>query len=175
MSADYLPVHDPAVHGPAYAVRVPGRHTQPFAAVRPYAPQAGPCPPEACRCDEHKYGQVPGRGTILHAGSETVGMLVDRAVRDGRYEDIEAYAEDTAPLNIHRPAVETARRIHRNVASGLQRIEAALAADDDARYDADLRGTFLDAYTAFSVQLTEMRRWLPEYEAWLLTEGRDAR
>ena len=65
MSA-YEPVHDPAVHGHAYAVRVPGQDTQPFTAVRPadLPPcrcaecQAGRNPAAPCRCDQHKYGQT---------------------------------------------------------------------------------------------------------------------
>jgi hypothetical protein len=85
MSADYLPVHDPAVHGPAYAAKRQGQDTHPFAAVRPYVQQP-------CRCDYHKYGQPPGTDAVLYAGPDVVHLLERAAIRDGRYVDARAYA-----------------------------------------------------------------------------------
>jgi hypothetical protein len=83
MTAEYLPVHVEAVHGHAYAVRVPGQHTQPMPAVRPYVPQP-------CRCDEHKYGQNPGTDAMLYVGPDAVHLMINSAIRDGRYEDLRA-------------------------------------------------------------------------------------
>ena len=129
---------------------------------------------DPCRCDEHKYGQRPGNGLILHTGPDVVNLMIDRALRDGRYEDIEAYAHDAAPLKVHLPAVEAARRIHRDVASGYQRICAAFDADPRARRDPGLAEAFRRGEEGLGRQLEEMRQWEREYEAWLLTDGRAA-
>jgi hypothetical protein len=88
MSAGYLPVHDAAVHGPAYAVKEPGRDTQPIAAVRPAGTR--PASDEPCRCPEHKYGHRPGTDAVLYSGPDAVMLLTHAAIRDGRYEDIGA-------------------------------------------------------------------------------------
>lgn len=93
MSADYLPVHDPDVHGRAYAVKQEGHDTQPISAVRPYLPVAA-VTPASCRCDQHKYGQRPGADAALYAGEDAVMLLIHGAIRDGRYEDVHAYADE---------------------------------------------------------------------------------
>jgi hypothetical protein len=108
MSADYLPVHDPAVHGPAYAVKRPGTSTQPFPAVRPYVPQP-------CRCDQHKYGHRPGADAVLYSGADAVMLLTHAAIRDGRYEDVGAYA-DQVQHSIHASFDASERRFARALA-----------------------------------------------------------
>jgi hypothetical protein len=49
-----------------------------------------PAPPRPCRCDEHKYGHRPGNDAVLYAGPDAVLLMINSAIRDGRYEDIPA-------------------------------------------------------------------------------------
>ena len=45
---------------------------------------------EQCRCDGCKYGRRPGTGAVLYMGPDSVRRLELAAIRDGRYEDIDA-------------------------------------------------------------------------------------
>ncbi len=86
MSADYLPVHDPSVHGPAYAVKQEGQNTGPFAAVHPYfqpvptwnhAPSCGGC--------GHSFAGDPAAlgTTPILAAAVDAGLLVAGWQQDG--------------------------------------------------------------------------------------------
>ena len=68
--------------GLARAAKETGKDTVTFGAVRHDQP---------CRCDEHKYGQRPGTDAILYAGQDVVYLMERAAIRDGRYEDAEAF------------------------------------------------------------------------------------
>lgn len=85
MSADYLPVHDPAVHGPAYAVKQEGQNTGPFAAVHPYfhpvptwnhAPSCGSCG-NSFAGDPAALGTTPILAAAVDAGILAAGWQQD--------------------------------------------------------------------------------------------------
>lgn len=48
---------------------------------------------EPCRCDNHKYGQRPGCDAVLYSGPDAVLLMINAAIRDGRYEDIHAWLD----------------------------------------------------------------------------------
>ena len=121
MSADYLPVFDPDIHGHAYAAKHPGQDTRPFAAVRPYVQ---PATPPQCRCDAHKYGRNPGTDAVLYAGPDAVMLMVNAAIRDGRYDDIGADI-DARQHSIHADFDAVGRRFGRKLAPVWQQIAAA--------------------------------------------------
>jgi hypothetical protein len=128
MTASYEPAHDPAVHGPAYAVKESGHDTQPFTAVRPFL-TAGHPPNPGCRCDEHKYGQRPGTDAVLYTGPDAVMLLIHGAIRDGRYEDVHAYADEAQHAIAARfDAVE--RRYQRTLAPAIRAWQRWRAAED---------------------------------------------
>ena len=85
-----------------------------------------------CKCDGCRYGNVPGADAVLYTGPDAMWLLWRAAIRDGRYDDIDAYAEDVAPYLIHAPAIATARRIHRSIEPLLQRALALAAAERSA-------------------------------------------
>jgi hypothetical protein len=113
----YEPAHVEAVHGHAYAVRVPGQHTQPMPAVTPHGrPSVSrPADDEACRCPEHKYGRRPGTDAVLYSGPDAVMLLTHAAIRDGRYEDIGADF-DEVQHSIHASFDASERRFARALA-----------------------------------------------------------
>jgi hypothetical protein len=47
-----------------------------------------------CRCPNCKYGQNPGADAVLYAGPDAVMLFIHAAIRDGRYEDVHAYADE---------------------------------------------------------------------------------
>jgi hypothetical protein len=83
--------------------------TPPVAEVRPAPVRGVP----GCGCDECQ--RDPGASVVTYAETDSVDLLWQAAIRDGRYEDIDAYAEETAVANIHGPAMATTRRIHRYI------------------------------------------------------------
>lgn len=78
-----------------------------------------------CRCDEHKYGQRPGAGVVLYAGPDVVETSWLAALRDGRYEDIDAYA-DLAEMRIEAEFEAHERNAWRTIESGKRRVAAVL-------------------------------------------------
>lgn len=85
-----------------------------------------------CRCDQCKYGHAPGTDPVLYTGPDSVRIMIRSAVRDGRYEDIPAYA-DAAVARAHLALNDAARRIRRDMehailAVGPERVAAATAA-----------------------------------------------
>ena len=61
---------------------------QPTQAFTPEWTQPQPRP---CRCDDCKYGQRPGADAVLYTGADAVYLLERAAIRDGRYEDAQAF------------------------------------------------------------------------------------
>lgn len=45
---------------------------------------------EPCRCDSCKYGRTPGTGVVLDMRPGVARRLELAAIRDGRYDDIDA-------------------------------------------------------------------------------------
>jgi hypothetical protein len=45
----------------------------------------------SCRCDGCKYGHNPGSDAVLYSGYDVMYLLERAAIRDGRYEDAEAF------------------------------------------------------------------------------------
>ena len=89
-----------------------------------------PTPHVPCRCDEHKYGQRPGVGAVLYSGPDAVLLLERAAIRDGRYEDAIAYADERMSL-LHakcEAAVLQTRRTLEPAWLVEQRFQAAKAA-----------------------------------------------
>ena len=164
MSADYLPVHDPAVHGPAYAVRVTGQHTQPFAAVRPYVPQAPlpaghgqyeqPCP-FGCPVHPQPLGGDPR--ALLDAGPGITDRTWEAKVREGAWDDIPAEF-DAAHARVHLPAIKRNRHVRSELAEGLYKIKAVLSAHPDWRTDATVAEGLHAAEAALTAQLAGIQR-----------------
>lgn len=80
-----------------------------------------------CRCDEHKYGQLPGTEAVLYAGPDAVALYINAAIRDGRYEDVPAYA-DQAQHSIHASFDAAERRFRRALGPAVQAWHRADAA-----------------------------------------------
>ena len=163
MSADYLPVHDPAVHGPAYAVRVTGQHTQPFPAVRPYvvAPLPAlhgqyeqPCP-YGCPVHPSPLGGDPR--ALLYAGPGIADRTWQARVREGAWDDIPAEL-DAAHARVHLPAIKRNRNIRRDLAYGTDHLVAAFDAHPDWRTDAGVAEGLHAAEAALAAGLAEMQR-----------------
>jgi hypothetical protein len=76
-------------------------------------------PPGPCRCDEHKYGHRPGADAVLYSGPDAVLLLINGAIRDGRYEDVHAYA-DAVTHSVHADLDAAERRIRRTLAPAVQ-------------------------------------------------------
>lgn len=187
MSADYLPVHDPAVHGPAYAVRVTGQHTQPFTAVRPdeeldrqirdlagvrpYVPQAAPLPvahgqyeqpcPYGCPVHPSPLGGDPR--ALLYAGPGIANRTWEARVREGAWDDIPAEF-DAAHARVHLPAIKGNRNIRSDVSSGRYKIAAAFDANPGWRTDAKVAEGLHAAEAALTAGLAEMKRRAAERE-----------
>lgn len=132
------PSTPPPVHGHHYAVKVPGYDTQPFAAIKPYPPclcdkcqwamnVAGGFDGE-CRCDQCRYEQRPGADAVLYSGPDSVLLSIFAAIRDGRYADIHAEA-DEAQHAIHASFDAAERRTRRTLAPALRAWQRA----DEAR------------------------------------------
>jgi hypothetical protein len=165
---DSLLLEDPAA--PPAAPRPP---VSPFARMETLPPaleRTGPNPvmvprpaPEPCRCDECTR-HCPGTGVVLYAGPDAVSMLTGRALRDGWYEDVEAYALDTAPLNVHLPAVQAIRRINRRIAGGQRTVLTSIAASPDVRYDPELAEGLHAAEAVLEERLSRMRLAAAERE-----------
>ena len=161
MSADYLPVHDPAVHGPAYAVRVTGQHTQPFAAVRPYVPQAPlpaghgqyeqPCP---FGCPVHPHDS--DTSALLYAGPGIANRTWEARVREGAWDDIPAEF-DAAHARVHLPAIKANRHIRSDVSSGRHHLAAAFDAHPDWHTDPELAEGLHAIEAALARQLAAMQ------------------
>ena len=76
---------------------------------------------DPCRCDEHKYRHRPGADAVLYAGPDLVYLMERAAIRDGRYEDAEAFAArvtlrahadfDAAGLHVRQTLARVARQI----------------------------------------------------------------
>ena len=173
MSADYLPVHDPAVHGPAYAVRVTGQHTQPFPVVRPYvvAPLPAlhgqyeqPCP-YGCPVHPSPLGGDPR--ALLYAGPGIADRTWQARVREGAWDDIPALF-DAAHANTHLPAIKRNRHIRSELSDGRHHLAAVFDADPPSLKDdaltADLR--WLEAELAS--QLADLKTM--GYRNWLETQ-----
>ena len=110
MSADYLPVHDPAVHGPAYAVKQEGQNTGPFAAVHPYfhpvptwnhAPSCGSCG-EKFAGDPAALGTTPILAAAVDAAILSAGWKQD----GGTWTCTVCQAKASAPAPEPGPAPE---------------------------------------------------------------------
>ena len=54
-------------------------------------PAPGPRALARCRCPSCKYGRAPGTDAVLYARPDAVWLLERAAIRDGRYEDSEAF------------------------------------------------------------------------------------
>ena len=86
-----------------------------------------------CRCDEHKYGQRPGAGAVLYSGPDVVLLLERAAIRDGRYEDAIAYADERMSL-LHAKCEAAVLQTRRTLAPAWladQRFQAARAAEGE--------------------------------------------
>ena len=62
---------------------------RPFILTGPDVPRV-----DSCRCPDCKYGRRPGNDAVLYAGPDAVMLLIHSAIRDGRYEDVHAYADE---------------------------------------------------------------------------------
>ncbi len=45
---------------------------------------------DSCRCPDCKYGRRPGNDAVLYAGEDAMLLMINSAIRDGRYEDTRA-------------------------------------------------------------------------------------
>jgi len=153
MSADYLPVHDPAVHGHAYAVKVTGRDTVAFAAIRDED--------EACRC-----GKCPGtdpdeKGALLSCGPGVVSKMWRTRIRNGEWDDIRALFR-TARKRVEDAAEKGQDAIHNNLDCDWHDIAAVFRADTglltDPQLDEGLRQMEADLVS----RAGELRRWVAE-------------
>ncbi len=80
---------------------------------------------EPCRCDACKYGKTPGADAVLYCGSDAVDLMILAAKRDGRYEDIHAYA-DAAVARAHVELNATARKVTAALLPVWRRYEALM-------------------------------------------------
>ena len=88
-------------------------------------PSPGPVP-QPCGCDECKYAQSPpGAGVVLYTGPDVTETLLNAAIRDGRYEDIEARFDDIEIAAESRFSAAE-RNAWRTIESGYRRAEAVL-------------------------------------------------
>ena len=69
-------------------------------------------PEQPCRCDQHKYGHRPGNDAVLYSGPDAVLLMINAAIRDGRYEDIHADF-DAVQHSVHADFDASARRFAR--------------------------------------------------------------
>ena len=158
MSADYLPVHDPAIHGPVYAAKHPGQDTRPFAAITAPLParQTGyeqPCP-YGCPVHPQPLGGDPR--ALLYAGPGITDRTWEAKVREGAWDDIPAEF-DAAHARVHLPAIKANRNIRSDVSSGRYKIAAAFDANPDWRTDPKVAEGLRAAEAALARQLAAMQ------------------
>ena len=116
MSATYEPVHDPAVHGPAYAVKQEGQNTGPFTAVHPYfqpvptwnhAPSCGSCG-NSFAGDPAAVGTTPILAAAVDAGLLVAGWQQDGGTWTCTVCLAKASAPAPEPTPVeHEPAPDT--------------------------------------------------------------------
>ena len=167
-AAGYLPVHDPAIHGHAYTVRVPGQHTQPMpaATLKPEARQyEQPCP-FGCPVRPQLLGGDPR--ALLYAGPGIAARNWETKVREGAWVDIPGEF-DAAHARVHMPAIKVNRHIRRDLSNGVHHLGAMFAAHPDWRTDEDAAESLRHYEARLAAQLAKMQhaaveRW-PERRA----------
>ncbi len=92
------------------------KHERPVAAARPYVQQPRP-----------EHARHPGTEAVLYAGPDAVLLMILAAIRDGRYEDIHAYA-DEAQHAIHARFDAVQRHARRTLAPAVRAWQRADAA-----------------------------------------------
>jgi len=90
---------------------------------------------EPCRCDSCKYGSTPGADAVLYAGEDAVDLMILAAKRDGRYEDIDAFA-DAATARAHVELNATARKFSAALLPVWRRYEALMLAQPTVAMEA---------------------------------------
>ena len=88
-----------------------------------------------CRCDACKYGKTPGADAVLYCGSDAVDLMILAAKRDGRYEDIDAFA-DAAVARAHVDLNATARKFSAALLPVWRRYEALMLAQPTVAMEA---------------------------------------
>jgi len=162
--AGYLPAHDPAVHGPAYAIKTPGRDTLPFPAARPYTqPDAG----EPCLCGYCDGGgnqpppALPGGDprAMLYAGPGIITRTWKARIREGAWDDIPAEF-DVAHARTHLPAIKHNRDIHLDLSSGRHHLAAVFHAHPDVRTDSGVAEELHRMEAEMPGRMAELQDWV---------------
>jgi hypothetical protein len=100
---------------PTEQVPVAAERLEPLPATEPE--------PQACRCDDCKYGKTPGTGAVLYAGPDAVHLRERAAIREGRMEDATAYGVQ-AHLHVNADFDAAAHHIRATLAAGWEGITA---------------------------------------------------
>jgi len=156
----YIPAHNPAVHGHAYAVKAQGTATGPFTAVPPLPPRQvqyeQPCP-YGCPVRLQPLGGDPR--ILLYAGPGIATRNWVAKVREGAWDDIPALF-DAAHARVHLPAIRQGRHIRRDVSDGRHHLAVVFDAHPDWRTDPGAAEGLHRMEAEMPGRMAELRGWV---------------
>ena len=144
---------------PPVSVKIAGRDTITFPAIRDDAPE--PCRCGSARCPD-STGDIPmpaDTRALLSCGPGVVSKMWRARVANGQWEDIPAEA-DAGRERVHTPAMKTWRKIRNELDVRWHDIAAILVANPDVRWEPELAGKLHQAEEEMTAKAAELHFWV---------------